>query len=51
MQLRKKFNTKGALFVRMLVFEKQLFVSVSLNNYMPLENGKRKKSISILGTF
>ena len=49
MQPPEKINTKGALFVRMLVFEKQLVVSISLNNYMPLEN--RKKSISILGSF
>ena len=37
----KKINTKGVLFVKMLVFEKQL--SISLNNYMPLEDRTRKK--------
>ena len=42
MQPPEKINTKGALFVRMLIFEKQLVVSISLNNYMPLENRKRK---------
>ena len=26
----------------MLVFEKELFILISLNNYMPLENRKRK---------
>ena len=42
---RKKINTKGALFVRMLAFDKELVVSISLNNYMPLENRERKKCI------
>ena len=46
----KKFYTKGALFVRMLVFEKELVVSISLY-YMPLENRKRKQNIFILGRF
>ena len=40
---QKKINTKGALFARVLVFGKQLVVSISLNNYMPLENRKWKK--------
>ena len=48
MQPPEKINTKGALFVRMLIFEKYL-VSISLNKYMPLENRKRKKMF-ILGT-
>ena len=44
MQPPEKINTKGALFVRMLIFEKYLIlVSISLNNYKPLENRKRKK--------
>ena len=43
MQPLEKINTKQALFVRMLIFEKYLIVSISLNNYMPLENSKRKK--------
>ena len=54
----KKFYTKGALFVRMLVFEKELVVSISLyymplenRYYMPLENRKRKQNIFILGRF
>ena len=29
---------KGALFIRMLIFEKKLVALISLNNYMPLEN-------------
>ena len=49
MQPPEKSNTKGALFVRMLIFEKYLIVSISLNKYMPLENRKRKKMF-ILGT-
>ena len=44
---RKEINTKGALFVRMRVFEKKkLVVSISLNHYMPLESRKRKKIFS-----
>ena len=49
MQPLEKINTKQALFVRMLIFEKYLIVSISLNNYMPLENSKRKKML-VLGT-
>ena len=49
MQPAEKINTKGALFVRMLIFEKYFIVSISLNKYMPLENRKRKKMF-ILGT-
>ena len=51
MQPPEKINTKGALFVRMLIFEKQLVVSISLNNYMPLENRKRKKVFPFLERF
>ena len=43
MQPLEKINTKRALFIRMLIFEKYL-VSISLNNYMPLENRKKKCS-------
>ena len=39
----EKINTKGASFVRMPAFDKELVVSISLNNYIPLENRKRKK--------
>ena len=42
--LGKKINTKWVLFVRMLSFEKE-FVSISLKNYMPFENRKRKKNL------
>ena len=35
----------------MLAFEKEPVVLISLNKYMPLENRKRKKNISVLGTF
>ena len=42
MQTLSKIVTKGALFVRMLVIEKQFVILISLNNYMPLENRKRR---------
>ena len=51
MQPPEKNNTKWSLFVRMLAFEKEPVVLISLNKYMPLENRKRKKYISVLGTF
>ena len=35
----------------MLDFGKEPVVLISLNKYMPLENRKRKKYISVLGTF
>ena len=38
----EKNNTKGVLFVRMLVFEKYLVVLTSLDTYMPFEIRKRK---------
>ena len=54
MQPPEKINSKGALFVRMLVFEKfnaSCVVSISLNNYRPLVNWKNEKYTSLLGTF
>ena len=39
---RKKNNTKWSLFVRMVAFEKEPVVLISLNKYMPLENRRRK---------
>ena len=40
----ERINTKGVLFVIMLVFEKYHVVSISLKNYV-------KKNISIIRTF
>ena len=44
MKPSEKINTKGVLFVIMLVFEKYHVVSISLKNYV-------KINISILRTF
>ena len=51
MQPPEKSNTKWSLFVRMLLFEKEPVILISLSGYMPLENRKRKKYNSVLGTF
>ena len=44
MKPTEKIDIKGALFVIMLVFEKQHVVATCLKNYV-------KKNISILGAF